>query len=329
MQFSEVLLQIDLWSLHLPTPVALAAVALLGYMFGQRTRQLSLAETSQARRELKRAKLVAHELEQIAETVRRDLATHRASVARFKDRIMQLSGSGSENSWQDLCVEAEEILKPTLKLATQISLAYDEIRQQTAQLMTFTEVRTDPLTGVSNRRALDETLDTMFALLSRYKNIFSIVIIDIDHFKQLNDKQGHLYGDQMLQKFARLVDDVVRDTDMVARYGGEEFVVILPQTMLPGACIFAERLRGAVAAELPITISGGVAMAAAGDTPQTLLARADAALYGAKAAGRNIIYRHDGEELEAVTREVTLPEPTTSEPCPEDSVEEMFGEAAV
>lgn len=328
MQLPEVLLQIDWWSLHLPAPVALAAVALIGYMFGQRTRQKALNDGSQARRELKRAKLVAHELEQIAEMMRRDLAAHRASVARFRDRVAQLGGNSRETCWQELCAEAEEILKPTLKLATQISVAYDGIRQQTAQLMTFTEVRIDPLTGVNNRRALDETLDNMFSLFSRYKNIFSLVIVDIDHFKRLNDKQGHLYGDQVLQKFAQLLAEVVRDTDMVARYGGEEFVVILPQTTLPGASVFSERLRAAVDAELPITISGGIATAGAGDTPQTLLARADAALYSAKAAGRNIIYRHNGEETEAVEIEphsqaLRRNESPSNKPRGDKSVEEV------
>ena len=122
------------------------------------------------------------------------------------------------------------MLKPTLKLASQLAAAYDEIRQQSNNLMTFTEVRTDPLTGVSNRRALDETLESMFAMMHRYEHPFSVVLVDIDYFKQINDEQGHLYGDRMLKAVARLLDDNVRDTDMVARYGGEEFVIVMPQT---------------------------------------------------------------------------------------------------
>ena len=98
--------------------------------------------------------------------------------------------------------------------------------------MTFTEVRTDPLTGVSNRRALDETLESMFAMMHRYEHPFSVVLLDIDNFKQINDEQGHLYGDRMLKAVSRLLDDNVRDTDMVARYGGEEFVIVMPQTTL-------------------------------------------------------------------------------------------------
>src|SRR5262245_15891945 len=160
--------------------------------------------------------------------------------------------------------------------------------------MTFTEVRTDPLTGVSNRRALDETLESMFAMMHRYEHPFSVVIFDIDYFKQINDEQGHLYGDRMLKTVARLLDDNVSDTDLVTRYGGEEFVIVMPQTTLEGAAVFSDRLRRRVEQQLPLTVSGGVAGASEGDNPQTLLARADAALYGAKAAGRNRLFQHTG-----------------------------------
>ena len=146
---------IDIWSMEIPTTMALAAVALIGYLFGRRTRSEAPVDAEQARRELKRAQMVARELEKIADSVRKDLAIHRGSVTRFKDRVRELSERRDDTSWQDLCKEAEGMLRPTLKLAMQISLAYDEIRQQSTQLMTFTEIRTDPLTGVSNRRALD------------------------------------------------------------------------------------------------------------------------------------------------------------------------------
>ena len=171
--------------------------------------------------------------------------------------------------------------------------------------MTFTEVRTDPLTRISNRRALDETLAAMFGALDRYSQQFSIAIFDIDFFKQINDKRGHLYGDQMLQEVARVIDDSVRDTDIAARYGGEEFVVVMPHTPLAGAVSFSERVRSAIAEALEVTVSGGVATAISGDNPQSLLSRADAALYSAKAAGRNRVYQHDGAAIDPGV----LPEP--------------------
>jgi diguanylate cyclase len=289
--------EFDLSSIRLPTPVALAIVTVIGYLIGRRRRSGDDEADNQARRELKRAQAVAKELEKIADLVRRHLATHHASVVRFKNRMVSLGGTHNESAWQELCKESESMLKPTLKLAAQLANAYDEIRQQSNHLMTFTEVRTDPLTGVSNRRALVETLISMFAMMNRYELPFSIVIVDIDHFKKINDEQGHLYGDSILKSVAKVLDDNVRDTDIVTRYGGEEFVIVMPQTALPGACIFSDRLRQNVEQKLPLTISGGVAAAVDGDNPQTLLARADAALYSAKAAGRNRTYFHTGLEI--------------------------------
>jgi len=290
---------LDFWSVNIPTTMALAAVALIGYIFGQRTRHPDIQNVvEQARREVKRANKIARELEDIASSIRRDLATHNGSVARFRDRVRNLSSGDSSAPWKNLCLEAEKILAPTLKLASQLSHAYDQIRQQSNQLMTFIETRTDPLTGVCNRRALEESLDQMFALYRRHEQAFSIVIIDIDNFKKINDTEGHLFGDRALQDVAKLLNDSARETDIVARFGGEEFVVVLPHTNLEGATIFGERFRTRVESDFLLRVSGGVATVRDGDTPQYILARADAALYGAKAAGRNRFFIHNGTYIE-------------------------------
>jgi diguanylate cyclase len=296
----------DSWPIHLPIPLALALVATLGYLFGRRNRSANSETASQARRELRRAHMVARELEKIAWGVRKSLTNHHTSVAKFKDHVRKLGDEHQEAAWQDLCREAEQILKPTLRLAAELASAYDEIRQQSASLMTFTEVRTDPLTGLSNRRAFDDALTAQFALMSRYETPFSLAILDIDNFKQINDREGHLRGDRILQELAALLDECARETDLVARYGGEEFVIIMPQTDLEGACVFGERLRRKVQQQLTITISGGLAMAMDGDTRDSLLTRADSALYEAKANGRNAVYRHNGERLEPIAPEETL-----------------------
>jgi diguanylate cyclase (GGDEF)-like protein len=162
------------------------------------------------------------------------------------------------------------------------------------------------LTKVANRRALDETLDSLFALLNRYEQRFSVIILDIDHFKKINDAQGHLQGDRILQSVARVIDETVRDTDMVARYGGEEFVVVMPHTDLDGASIFADRLRFKIENTIEVTVSGGAAEALDGDNPQTLLTRADTALYSAKAAGRNRVYRHTGADIEPILEDTAI-----------------------
>jgi diguanylate cyclase (GGDEF)-like protein len=290
----------DLSLISIPTPVALGAVAVLGYLFGRR-RSTPQVELHHARRELKRAKAVIRELEAISDHVRNSLAQHQSSMLTFKDRLANLGGDTEGRAWQQLCDEAERILSPTLKLSNEIAQAYDEIRQQTHLLMSFTEVRTDPLTGVSNRRALDESLNNLFAMKSRYQTSFSLVIVDIDHFKLVNDKQGHVYGDNVLRQVAQHLDDCVRETDLVARFGGEEFVLVLPQTDLGGACILADRVRHLIHEQMEVTISGGVACVVDGDTPGSLIARADSALYSAKSAGRNLVYRHEGAIIEPVT----------------------------
>jgi len=299
------------WSFPIPVPVLLAAFAVLGYLFGRKTREVDATDDAQARRELKRAQLVAKELEKISEAVRKHLASHSTSIARFKNRVYELTAQNQETAWKQLCNEAEEMLKPTLRLAAQIAHAYDEIRQQSNNLLTFSEVRTDPLTGVNNRRGLEDTLETSFALLERYDTPFSLLILDLDHFKAINDERGHLYGDSVLKSVANLLSDNVRETDTLCRYGGEEFVIVLPHTDIDGACIFAERLRSRIQNTLKITVSVGVAKAQTEDKQTTLLGRADAALYGAKAAGRNLVYVHNGRDID-VYAPLPAAEPTAS-----------------
>jgi diguanylate cyclase len=298
----------DWWTIPIPIPVALALVAAIGYFVGRWRRASPDDAMLRSRRELKRAQAVAAELERITWTVSQSLARHQASVTKFKDRVARLNDQQEGAAWKDLCREAESILKPTLQLATQIAGAYDEIRQQSSHLMTFTEARTDPLTSVFNRRGLDDAIRTHLALMGRYHTTFSLAMFDIDHFKQINDRQGHVHGDRTLQQLANLFEEFVRDTDVVARYGGEEFVIVMPQTDLAGACTFSERLRSQVADQLSITISGGVTVAVDGDTPESLVTRADMALYQAKNAGRNCVFCRVAEDAQPVTPDKSLPQ---------------------
>jgi len=301
------------WMPQLNYMVALAAVATIGYLVGRRKKRTDDNIALKAQREIERAQAVARELERIGSAVRKHLAKHHASVARFKERVNDLTSHEEAETWKKLCEEADEFLKPTLRLAHEFAQAYDQLRQQMTHLMAFTEVRTDPLTGVRNRRALDEVLGGMFAMKTRYDQAFSVVIFDIDHFKRINDEQGHLTGDRVLRTFAALLSDSVRETDVVARYGGEEFVIIMPQTDLEAASAFCDRLRSRVErnviAELRVTVSGGVATAHDGDDTRSLLNRADEALYHAKEGGRNRIYRHDGTHIEAVQENLDVATP--------------------
>jgi len=284
------------WLAHLPIPLALSFVALIGYWIGRR-RAISAGTDSNCSREFRRAHRIVSELEHISEQIRTNLATHHACIQEFRDRIQSISRKSDSAVWSELSDEAERMLRPTMRLSAEISRAYDEIRQQTTMLMSFTEVRTDALTGLSNRRAIDESLTNLFALRARYKSTFSIVIFDLDHFKSINDQHGHLYGDQVLQSAGRTIDEFARETDLVARFGGEEFVVIMPETDLSGACTFCERVRARFQETQLVTVSGGAAVANVDDTPDSLFARADAALYSAKSSGRNTVHIHDSRKI--------------------------------
>jgi diguanylate cyclase len=306
MNMHNLLAGIDIWNVQIPLPVALAVVATVGYLIGRRRSSSSKDAANNSKRALRHAQSVALELEKISWNIRKNLTKHQANVMRFKDRVGKLSEHQDESAWKELCSEAEEMLKPTLKLATQIANAYDEIRNQSVNLMTFTEVRTDPLTGVKNRRALGDSIQAQFALLERYETPFSLAVFDLDRFKRINDENGHLQGDKMLQALAHTIDEHVRETDVLARYGGDEFVVIMPLTELEGASLFSERLRAKVQDTLSVTISGGVALAQKGDSQDSLFSRADEALYQAKKSGRNRVYRHDGKDITLVSQDAVV-----------------------
>ena len=152
---------------------------------------------------------------------------------------------------------------------------------------------TDPLTGLFNRRHMNQRLREEESRAARTSAPFSVIIVDIDHFKRINDTSGHDAGDRVLRDLAQLLRDMVRTQDIVARWGGEEFLVVLPQTPLTGALEVAERLRLAAEATLAreldgidaVTLTLGAAEYA-GSVPESLKL-ADVALYQGKAAGRN------------------------------------------
>mgnify|MGYP001435105769 CR=1 FL=1 len=178
-------------------------------------------------------------------------------------------------------------LRARLRAAARIVRLHGELSRQ---------AQTDPLTGACNRRAFTQQLDREIARTVRYGGYFSLVMIDIDHFKSINDTYGHGCGDEVLCVIVRGIQDVLRDSDMLGRIGGEEFAVLLPSTDALSARPLAERLRERIGAlrvatdqgPLSFTASLGLASGTGGaETIDRLFARADAALYASKATGRN------------------------------------------
>lgn len=178
--------------------------------------------------------------------------------------------------------------------ALQVKRLQDELRLRNAELDRLS--RTDPLTGLYNRRHLDEQLERLHNDSVRHQDTLCVLLLDLDHFKQINDTFGHPSGDQVLRLFADRLRRELRAGDVAGRWGGEEFLIILPRTDHQDGCVLAERVRSATSSELmvadghqiDVTISGGLAVGPA-DSITTVIELADSCLYQAKAAGRNRI----------------------------------------
>jgi diguanylate cyclase (GGDEF)-like protein len=184
---------------------------------------------------------------------------------------------------------AEEILEATER---ELRRAKEEVEHASRQLVLALErerelSRADSVTGAINRRHFFELAEHEISVTARYHQPLSLMVFDIDHFKQANDAHGHQAGDEMLKRAARVVQEHVRISDIFARYGGDEFVVLLPHATTAEAAVVAERMRAALAAESAMTISIGIADFRDGDTLDGLIHRADEALYRAKHEGRN------------------------------------------
>jgi len=195
-------------------------------------------------------------------------------------------GKGYKYYW------VESIVEPLFDQAGRLC-GYNQIRQDVTSQKRLEELwMTDHLTGLANRQSIDEIWEREILRSLRYGDLFSVLLIDIDHFKRVNDTYGHLCGDDLLYEFALLLKASCRDTDHVGRWGGEEFIVLIPNTNLSSAVLMADKLRATIAAHVfktvgTLTVSIGVATYRNGMTEDDLFQLADSALYRAKSNGRN------------------------------------------
>jgi diguanylate cyclase (GGDEF)-like protein len=169
----------------------------------------------------------------------------------------------------------------------------------------------DPLTGAGNRRAQNLKLDAANAIHRRNNSPACVLILDIDHFKKINDAYGHIVGDQILVDLCEMARRSTRVTESLYRYGGEEFVLVADQTALDAAVNLAEKLRGSIAqavfaSGIQLTVSIGVAELQRGEGREAWLGRADAALYRAKGSGRNQVVVADAPEPATLLRLPTV-----------------------
>ncbi len=205
------------------------------------------------------------------------------------DLVLQRNRPFSENELEDL-----ETLISLLILPLRNALLYRDALENSLR---------DSLTQVGNRAAFELAIQREFQLCRRSGGYFSLLIVDMDHFKRINDEKGHAVGDMTLQFVSALIRNTLRQTDQVYRYGGEEFLVILGSTTHVEALVIADRLRITLASHafehqnepLHVTVSIGVGTSRDTDSRDTLFQRTDAALYQAKAQGRNCIVSAESE----------------------------------
>lgn len=198
-----------------------------------------------------------------------------------------------------------DMVERTRDLESQLANSQDEMQElHNALEVIRAESLTDPLTGLANRKFLQGTLDRSIADAAENGQRFSLLVVDIDHFKTFNDNYGHLTGDQVLRLVALALKQNVKGQDLAARFGGEEFAIILPDSALSGAAAVADRIRRAVMTKDlvkrstgehlgRITVSIGVATWRRGDSAQTVIDRADRCMYAAKRNGRNMVVTED------------------------------------
>ncbi len=193
-------------------------------------------------------------------------------------------------------VEKYRLKKQNLQLIDDLASKNIELENLNHELLELNKKlsqlsATDPLTAIFNRRKLFELLGLEVEKTKRYGRPLSLIILDLDHFKRVNDTFGHDAGDAVLKTTTNIISGVIRNTDIFARYGGEEFIIALPETALAGAAALAEKIRVAVEHHLfpavgRITVSIG-ASEYSGNETDALVKRADEALYAAKRKGRN------------------------------------------
>jgi diguanylate cyclase len=253
--------------------------------------------------EIRYAREVLGRLHELAAHVAADVGEHNSRVEEINEELLSTAAHETEA----VVSAVDRLLQANNRMQQQLASADERLRDQAQQIESHVvEARTDALTGLANRRAFDLEMARRFAEFQRQRRIFSVMMIDVDHFKKFNDVHGHQAGDAVLGGLARVLCTCAREMDLVARYGGEEFAIVLPGTPVADAVSAAERVRKAIEttpfryqdARLHVTASLGAAELLPDEDVPRLIQRADAALYASKRAGRNRVYLHNGRGVE-------------------------------
>jgi diguanylate cyclase len=241
---------------------------------------------------------------QLLQELGRWTSEYSGSVSQYQDRLSRLSDGVAEDrsAGGQLVALLKQIMHSNGDLQTRLEAAESQLEKQTQQIESYlNEARTDSLTGLCNRRAYDQRLDELFAAYQQGGPSFVLALIDVDHFKSINDDYGHPVGDQVLRRLAAALEDELSDALIVARYGGEEFVALLRGPLQVAATRMNEVRKSIRQLEhripgvrLDVTISVGLSESRDDALIGPIVRRADAALYLAKETGRDRVYYHDG-----------------------------------
>ena len=246
---------------------------------------------------------LVEELSRWTNNVSTDVSEYRGLVEDLTQQVAIQVETPGDTSKIDTARVLSQMLDANRRLQHRLDTAEATLRHQAQEIAAYmSEARTDALTRLNNRRVFDEALASSLTALRTQGKIVAVVLIDVDHFKRLNDTHGHLAGDCVLQGLAKILRDHKPAGAITARFGGEEFAMVIHHRELPEACAAAQTIRQAVQAhrfsydqhQLQVTISCGVALAMLSEETLSLVKRCDEALYAAKSAGRNGVFFHDG-----------------------------------
>ncbi|MBN1855142.1 MAG: diguanylate cyclase [Pirellulales bacterium] len=257
-----------------------------------------------------RSLMAAGQIQDLTARVVQDVGAHSSKVERLSVELNEMSLESVPSNTQAVSIAIAKILGANQTLQGQLANAEQKLEEQAREIENHqTAARTDSLTGLNNRRAFDDEMKRRFSEWQRMNKVFSLALLDIDHFKKFNDTHGHQAGDEVLRYVGKALGHSTRSMDIACRYGGEEFAIILPNTATNDAKRAVERIRKTVETMtvafegklLKVTISAGLAEIMPPDTPALLVRRADDSLYASKNAGRNCGHFHDGMQCIPIT----------------------------
>ncbi len=278
--------------------IVLAVGAVIGFRLGRRRTTGDDNVISDEDRQ--RLMVLLQELGSWTNEYSGNVSDYQVQLSRLSETI-ESTGSSSASEVRVVGL-LKQIMDSNSHLQTRLDAAEQQLEKQTRQIASYlTEARTDGLTGLFNRRALDQRMEEMFAAYRGGGRSFVVALIDIDKFKSINDNHGHQAGDQVLKQLASVLRTRLDGAIIVARFGGEEFAAILDgplaiasQTMNELRRQVADYPMQAGTTQLEVTISVGLSEPRQDVIVAPVLRRADEALYAAKNMGRNRVYFHDG-----------------------------------